>query len=138
MNARSANVQPPRMGNLSAALCLALSGLSIFPARVSRNSGPNRWNKCPLVARWQQKATTDPQQIQKWWRHHPTAVPGIELGRAGLVVIDADRHGGPDGVQALASLIAEYGHFPAGPVTVTAGGGNHYFLSTTQRREIRQ
>jgi hypothetical protein len=47
------------------------------------------------------------------------------LGRAGLVVIDADRHDPKeDGVQAFAGLRAEHQEFPH-PQTLTAGGGEH-------------
>ena len=88
--------------NLKVALDLARAGLPIFPARVYQKSGSDKWQKKPLVDQWQKVATTDPEQIRKWWRGHPYAVPGIELGQlCGLVVIDADRHGGPDGVAAF-------------------------------------
>jgi hypothetical protein len=115
--------------NLSAALKLAAAGLPIFPARVYPEPGSGRWNKRPLVERWQDVATTDPEQIRKWWRAHPSAVPGSELRRAGLVVVDADRHpGAPDGVAAFAALEAENGGLPAHPETDTAGGGKHHFF----------
>ena len=59
----------------------------------------------------------------------PDAIPGIELHRAGLVVIDPDRHhDGPDGVAAFAALEAENGGIPAHPETDTAGGGKHLFF----------
>jgi hypothetical protein len=112
--------------NLAEALALASAGLPIFPARVYQKGRSDKWQKQPLVNQWQKVATTDAEQIRKWWRGHPAAVPGIELGRAGVLVIDADRHGGPDGVAALAALAAEHGGLPGGPITTTAGGGEHH------------
>jgi hypothetical protein len=69
----------------------AAAGISVFPVRVIQ--GPDgRWKKRPAIKGWKDAATTDPDQIRKWWREFPEAVPGLELGRVGLVVIDADRH----------------------------------------------
>ena len=109
-------------------LTLAAHGISIFPA-VVKGQG-SKWAKIPLVDNWQDAATTDDRKIIEWWVQFPHAVPGIELNRAGLVVIDADRHGdGPDGVAALQELAARYqseGGLPAGPLSLTAGGGQHH------------
>jgi Bifunctional DNA primase/polymerase, N-terminal len=109
--------------NLAVALELVKAGLPIFPARVYWQDG--RWRKKPIIRGWQ-LGSTDPERIRGWWRAYPKAVPGIALGRAGLVVADADRHGGPDGVAAFDKLVAEHGGLPIGPLTATAGGGLHY------------
>jgi hypothetical protein len=83
---------PPRSGgetqavNLAVALELAEAGVSIFPARVSWGGRSGKWQKQPLVKRWQKAATTDRVQIKAWFEKHPNAVPGIELGRAKLIV----------------------------------------------------
>jgi Protein of unknown function (DUF3631)/Bifunctional DNA primase/polymerase, N-terminal len=121
--------------NLDAALELAAAGIPVFPA-TCRCTGSDKWQKQPLVDKWQQAATTDPQQIRTWWRVHPNAVPGIELGRAGLVVVDADRHGGPDGVAALAGLASEHCGLPFGPMTATAGGGEHHVFRQPDGRRF--
>ncbi|BBE74572.1 DUF3987 domain-containing protein [Oharaeibacter diazotrophicus] len=111
--------------NLAAALRHAEAGIPVFPALVS--PGETSWNKRPAIAGWQAGASIDPERIRAWWRQFPHALPGIELGRAGLVVIDADRHGdGPDGIAALAELAALHGGLPVGPIVETAGGGLHY------------
>ena len=69
---------------------------------------------------WKQAATTDPDQIREWWSQCPKAVPRIEVGRAGLVVIDADRRNPKeDGVQAFA-LGDEHQESPH-PQTLTPG-----------------
>ena len=111
--------------NLSVAIELARTGIAVFPAGISLNSLSGRWQKKPLIRRWQRTATTDPKQIRSWWQRFPDAVAGIELGQAGLIVIDADRHGGPDGVAAFEALANQH-TLPIGPVTATAGGGFHY------------
>jgi Bifunctional DNA primase/polymerase, N-terminal len=95
---------PFNAANLDAALALAAAGIFIFPAKVTLKE--DRWAKAPCLKNWQAEASTDPQQIQAWWKQHPHAVPGIELGRSGLLVLDADRHGnGPDGSQRSSSLL---------------------------------
>jgi len=113
-----------RQANLAAALRLAAAGLPIFPVKTIRNEA-GEWKKPPLVKSWQQAATTNPEQIQQWWDEFPDAVPGIELGRSGLVAIDVDRHGGPDGGAAIEKLVAKHGNLPVGPKTETAGQGQH-------------
>jgi hypothetical protein len=109
--------------NLEAALGLAAASIRIFPAACTANNGSG-WRKKPHIEGWQMAATTDREKILRWWRQWPHAVPGIPL--KGHVVIDADRHGGADGVAALQKLAGEHGGLPAGPVTETAGGGLHH------------
>ena len=107
--------------NLTAALSLAAAGLPVFPA------GPD---KRPLLVGWQEKATTEEEQIRKWWDIHPVAVPAIVVGRAGLVVIDCDRHpGGNDGIKAFNLLLrANGGNLADVPMTRTVRGGAHLFF----------
>jgi hypothetical protein len=114
--------------NLAAALDIAADGIPIFPARVDFNKQTNRWDKRPRVKNWQANATTNQEQIRNWWRDFPDALPGIELGRAGCVVIDADRHGGPDGVALFGELVAANGGLPAHSQTNTPGDGEHHIF----------
>src|SRR5262245_43602660 len=113
----SLNDQP----NLTAALNLAAAGLPVFPA------GPD---KRPLLAGWQEKATTEEEQLRRWWDTHPAAVPAIVVGRAGLIVIDCDRHtGGNDGIEAFNRLLsANHGKLADVPIVRTANGGAHLFF----------
>jgi hypothetical protein len=115
--------------NLHAALRMADAGIPVFPAHCFPNrSDPNKWDKEPLVKGWRQLATTDVAMIRAWWARHPNAVPGIECGRAGLLVLDGDRHGRLDGVSELQAIARENGGLPPGPVTETAGNGVHLFF----------
>jgi hypothetical protein len=108
-------------GNLNAALSLAAAGLPVFPA------GPD---KRPLLVSWQEKASTEEEQIRKWWHAHPAALPAIVVGRAGLVVIDCDRHSdGNDGIEAFNRLMnTNGGNLADVPITKTANGGAHLFF----------
>jgi Protein of unknown function (DUF3987)/Bifunctional DNA primase/polymerase, N-terminal len=113
----SVNDQP----NLTAALSLAAAGLPVFPA------GPD---KRPLLAGWQEKASTEEEQIRNWWNTHRAALPAILVGRASLVVIDCDRHpGASDGIEAFNRLLsANGGKLADVPMTRTARGGAHLFF----------
>jgi Bifunctional DNA primase/polymerase, N-terminal len=111
--------------NLGVALDLVVAGFAVFAVRVYWKDG--RWKKKPIGSGWQ-TGTRDPERVRALWRAHPNAVPGIPLGLPSLVVIDADKHGGPDGVAAFDELVAEQGALPPGPVTGTASGGRHFIF----------
>jgi hypothetical protein len=117
----SAATTPVDEPNLPAALDLAAADLPVFPA------GPD---KRPLLVGWQERASTDSKQIREWWRVYPDALPAIVVGRAGLVVIDCDRHpGGNDGIKAFNQLVSGKGVKLANvPMTKTARGGAHLFF----------
>ena len=110
----------PRDQPLREALDLAAQGLFILPyRRVWRNG---KWQKLPYI-KWRNRASTDPKVIWEWWAEFPGCRWGIELEQSGLVIVDADRHGGgPDGVAALAEL----GPLPPHPIIPTPSGGFHH------------
>ena len=88
--------------------------------------------KCPAV-RWADKATTDPEQIQKWWGHKWTGANvetgsaiyytpniGIACGPSGLLAFDADAYKETYGGDDLLSLADKQ------TITnLTGGGGEH-------------
>jgi hypothetical protein len=100
--------------NLTAALTLASRGLRVFPCNPDKRPRPG-------IA-WKERATTDERQIMAWWRRWPDSLPGVPMGH-GLLTIDCDRHGGPDGVAAFAALGAV-----ADPCTVRTPSGGVHFL----------
>lgn len=105
--------------NLEAALQLAQAGIFVFPSNAEKR---------PLV-KWLDESTTDLNKIKAWWRQFPNALPAIDVGKSGLVVIDADRHGGPDGVQAFYDLLEKLGiDVSACPVVRTPSGGLHFYF----------
>jgi putative DNA primase/helicase len=122
------------MHNLSVALALAAAGIPIFPAVVKAKKDRSGWDKIPAIAKgqnWREVATTDQNQIRMWWRDRPECVPGIPLGRIGLVALDPDRHQGvdaPDGMANFAELARRLNDIPPHPVTITAGGGEHHIF----------
>ena len=46
--------------------------------------------KHPRIAKGCSKATTNPLQVTTWWERWPTANIGIQAGRNGIVIADAD------------------------------------------------
>jgi hypothetical protein len=99
-----------------------MRGWPFFPVKLIFREG--RWRKIPLIKDWRSKASSDPVQIAAWRKEFPHAVFGVELDRAGLIVVDADRHGGPDGVAALQAL----GPLPPHPIIRTPSGGEHHYF----------
>jgi hypothetical protein len=119
----------PDADNLTVALTLAKAGLPIFPAKVTFNETKKKWDKEPLIKGWQQEASCDEARLRDWWGHWPDAVPGIELGRAGLVMVDTDKHHGQeDGVENFRTLVAQHVPLPVHPITETAGDGQHHYF----------
>jgi hypothetical protein len=117
----SMTAAPTENPNLTVALSLAAAGLPVFPAGR---------DKRPLLVGWQERASTEEEQIHKWWDSCATALPAIVVGRAALVVIDCDRHpGGNDGIKAFNQLVSANDATLANvPMTKTARGGAHLFF----------
>jgi Bifunctional DNA primase/polymerase, N-terminal/AAA domain len=105
--------------NLNVALKWAEVGAYIFVAGV---------NKRPRV-KWRDESTKDPDTIKGWFDQWPDALPAIDLAKSGHVVIDGDRHGGPDGVAAVERLFAEHKlNTGAIPTIITPQDGRHYWF----------
>lgn len=66
----------------AAALAHAKNGFYVIP--LLENS------KRPLISDWQNRATTNPLQIDSWWSEHPNANIGIACEVSNLIVIDLD------------------------------------------------
>jgi hypothetical protein len=75
------------LSNLDVALDLARAGAFVFPCQ---SEGPNRKQPCKGVY-WRNVSTRDEHEIRRLWSQHPDAVPGIDLAKSGLLVIDCDR-----------------------------------------------
>jgi hypothetical protein len=109
--------------NKDAALALASRGLRIFPCRP---------DKTPMVAAWEQAASSSPFDIAVRWDSHPESLPGLPVGAHDIVVIDADRKAsGPDGVAAFHALCSQNGIDLSGAFVVeTPSRGLHFYFST--------
>lgn len=119
------------MSALATAETLAKVGLAVFPCNnfaAKRKIGHETVQpKAPLVSAWRHSSTDDLNRLQRQFGKRPATV-AIDLGKAGLVVIDCDRHGGPDGIAAFKALIDKHGLPADVPVVATAGGGLHYYF----------
>src|SRR5262245_14069746 len=104
------------------ALRLAEAGIAIFPC------GPD---KKPLI-KWRTLSSCDPEAVAQWWHQFPGALPGIDLEKSDLVVLDGDRHsGGPDGRTALRDLLRQQAGFDhrSAPTVVTPNDGVHVYFT---------
>lgn len=111
--------------NHATALALALQGFSIFPCH---SGGTKAKQPMPFI-KWRDVSTKERTQITAWWQKWPDAAVGLDLGKSGLLVIDADRHGEDDGVEAFGALMAENGFDPdSAPLVATPNQGNHHFF----------
>jgi len=114
--------------NLRIAIAHAAAGLSVFPALIIKRG--NKWIKKPAIEGWQTGACSNEAQIRAWWKIFPHACCGIELGRAGLVVLDPDRHpGGANGAEAFEQIIRDIGGLPPGCPLTDTPAGSHYFFT---------
>lgn len=102
---------------LDHALKLAAAGLRVFP--IAENA-----KKPPIVDDFPATATTDEQQIRRWWAWRPRANIGISTNGMAVIDIDPKR----DGLAALAVLEAENGLLPATMRVRTPSGGLHLYL----------
>lgn len=115
--------------NLAVALRLAEAGLHVFPTDQ---------RKRPLIRDWDTASTTDPAIIRAWWRVRRGALATIDLRKAGLVVIDADRHGGPDGVAAWLALARErHNELSDCPHVRTPNDGLHVYFRQPKGEPLR-
>lgn len=65
----------------------------VFPCRAKDVQTENgiRKRKRPHITQYKQKASQDPEQIQRWWKKWPDALVGMPTGlRSGIYAIDMD------------------------------------------------
>ncbi|OWY04698.1 hypothetical protein B6V75_00660 [Thioclava sp. F1Mire-8] len=102
--------------NRQAAHDLAAEGYFVIPLGA---------NKRPLVKGWQDKATSDARQIERWWAKWPDAMPGLPTGKLnGFVALDVDLKNGKDGFAGLSALGLDVDTLSPGQ-TFTPTGGRH-------------
>lgn len=71
----------------------------------------------------QNSATTELEQIEKWWAQYPSANIGILLAPSNLVAIDIDPRNG--GLDTIAAIEAQHGPLESDVLQFTGGGGEH-------------
>lgn len=75
--------------------------------------------KHPRIRDWENQATTDMGQIDRWWSKWPDANIGIAAGPSGLVVVDMDtyKEAAGEGDMAIVDSVTV--------TSLTGGGGQH-------------
>jgi hypothetical protein len=118
---------------LGAAQALARHGVPVFPMN------PNG-DKTPLSEHGVYSATTDLDEIARWWRWKPEALVAVPMGRrTGLFAIDVDASPphAHDGVAAWRALTAGSGAPPTPTrIHLTASGGQHFIYRWRTDRPI--
>lgn len=109
---------------LIAALAYASQDIPVFPCVVN--------GKTPATPNGFLDATTDPEQIERWWSEADYNI-GLEPEGAGWCVVDPDMGRAKDGrqkegEQSLASLEGEFGALPQTYTVRTPGGGRHLYF----------
>lgn len=129
---------------LDAALEHAARGWHVFPLRPG--------DKRPAIARWEQRATTDPARIERCWGDGVAYNVGVATGPSGLVVVDLDQPkpevSAPDewcmpgvhwGLDVLAVLAERHGE--ERPVcthrVITANHGEHLYFTAPIGLDLR-
>lgn len=74
------------------------------------------------VKNWREESTADEAAIRQWWGKWPEANIGIDTGKSGLLVLDADAY---KDAYAGASLLSETDEQT--PTVLTGGGGQHLY-----------
>lgn len=78
--------------------------------------------KHPIHSAWEEKATTDEEQIRRWWRAWPTANIGLAVGKSGLLTLDLDAYKDTFAGADLLSRDEEE------TITQLSGGGGSHLL----------
>ncbi|MFD5099753.1 bifunctional DNA primase/polymerase [Streptomyces albidochromogenes] len=127
---------------LKAALDAAARGWPVFPLRPGdKRPALHGETACPGTgecadghAKWEQRATTDPDRIRRAWSAGAFNI-GLATGPSGLLVVDLDQvkakdgKGTPDGVSSFAALCERAGQpVPTTYRVRTAGGGEHLYF----------
>ena len=114
------------------ALAYADAGFPVFPCREKQGRGEKENVKSPYTAHGFKDATTDRDQIKKWWARWPHALIGVPMGAAsGLFLLDIDRpkkKGDIDGLDSLQELLDIHGPLPTTATETTPSGGTHYYF----------
>jgi hypothetical protein len=122
------------------ALAYAKRGMAVIPLHTPTGN-PDKPCSCgrpecrgrkagkdPRTPHGYKDATTDAEQIGKWWRDFRIANIGIVTGTPSrLAVLDVDMHG-VDGRSVLHELEAQHGALPDTWRVTTHGGGIHYYF----------
>jgi hypothetical protein len=114
----------------------ATSGLAVLPLHSIRSGRCTCGRACtspgkhPLTHHGKDDATTDPEQVMRWWDRWPWANVGIRPP-AGVIVLDVDPRNG--GAVALRELCRAHAQLPQTLTARTGSGGLHIWLGYAGR-----
>jgi len=111
---------------LEASLDYASKGWHVFPV--------NSRNKRPLTDRGFHDATTNPEQIRKWWARWPWAAIGIALAASRLIGVDVDAR--DNGRQHWVDAVDEHDIKTNTVTCLTGGGGLHLYYRVPENIKI--
>ena len=107
---------------ITAALVYAARGWPIFPVKR---------DKTPLTPNGVLDATTSERQVHAWWAQWPEANVALDVGGAGMMVLDLDP--GHD----LKELERNVGQIPATKLRAsTPRGGSHFFFALASEEHV--
>jgi hypothetical protein len=109
-----------------AAIAWADAGFAVFPCCVGL--------KVPACKNGLDDATTDHDQINRWWTENPQYNVGIAPARSAMYVLDVDP---PLGAETLARLTKDHGLLPDTLTIRTPRGGFHYWLLGSVRSTVQ-
>jgi hypothetical protein len=104
-----------------------IAGGARLACSCPRGLACDRPAKHPLLRHGVKEATTNPDQIGRWWHRWPQANVGLATG----ICFDALDIDGPDGLAALRQLQQAAGLRLPGPLVATGGGGWHHWCTPT-------
>lgn len=104
--------------------------LYLFPMRFIDG------RKVPAIKGWPDKATMDPEQLEKWFGSGDLNI-GVATGASGLIVLDTDQKG-VDGDANLRALLGAAAHFLDETFTVESptGSRHYYFRADLVRNSV--
>ena len=108
----------------SEAIRLAGLGYRVFPLAAGRKVPRRGIN-------WREDATDDIERVEKWWSSYPKA--NIGLNTEDLLVLDIDDING-EWFRDVSTRPEIFETLAAAPVSLTPGGGRHYFFSCGSER----
>jgi len=104
---------------------------------IPQNAHGDKWATFPIIEGGKRPACKWRAESRPGYQR-PGLNVGLDCGKSGLVVLDLDQHGGPDGVAAWESLKVERGIDDTGAlVTETPSGGRHLIFSDPTGGAIR-
>jgi len=116
------------MNTLDFALRYASKGKPVFPCREIDNGEYKI--KSPYISGGFKNATTDPEQIKKWWTEYPNALIGIPTGKSSnLAIVDLDLKKGKDGISEWDKLCNRCNEQIDTFTVETPTGGRHLYFS---------